>query len=553
MPRDSGLVLSDYVRALEPLVEKLPTRRKAPKEVWVDPMSWDERFEQLLAYRREMDDFSPPFKSDHFPGLGQWLAKQLSHQYLGKLDKEKEARLAAIGVPWLEFRGRQRRHWWEQYEELRQFYKRFRHSRVPTMWEENLRLSRWVKDQRALFCARRLSFEQIHALEQLKFDWKITTWAWTRNFKELRNFKSRYGHMYVYRWKPAHAETVIAKWLKSPDGRAARRRFRRELQDAEKAAAEGKKEEQSKDDRRWLSDDYEDEDDEGDEENENESEDEGGDRDQDIVDYRGSWEELIPANETAEALRDPRFDEFHRLPYSHEEATGAAHQVDDLWELSSEQREKERALDEQLRQRELNRERARVRALQHWVTFQQKLHRRGQLKQVRADILREVGFDFGLQRQLKVNDENSSWWRHYSQLAAIRKDNPKLLHLRRDAPMLYRWLANARYRHSCGTLSSKQRAALEEAGLLETGKNSFPRILAQLQEFHREHGHFRVPAKAGPLGRWAAGQRYEKRHGRMLPERERALDDIGFDWGRPPKAAAAATRGAQKTKKKTTK
>jgi hypothetical protein len=36
------------------------------------------------------------------------------------------------------------------------------------------------------------------------------TWAWTRNFKELRNFKSRYGHMYVYRWKPAHAETVRA-------------------------------------------------------------------------------------------------------------------------------------------------------------------------------------------------------------------------------------------------------------------------------------------------------------------------------------------------------
>ncbi len=263
-----------------------------------------------------MDDFSPPFKSDHFPGvgdhlfpllvgcdeltpcgyvcvscvlcrvlcrvwrlqLGQWLAKQLSQQYLGKLDKDKEARLAAIGVPWLEFTGRQRRYWWEQYEvllhpattgnslgrlpttscytlgavscvvcradgvqELRQFYKRFRHSRVPTMWEENVRLSRWVKDQRALFCARRLSFEQIHALEQLKFDWKITyatstasfslsfispvvfvqmvvlavitmggrTWTWTKNFKELRSFKSRYGHMHVYRWKPAHAEPVL--------------------------------------------------------------------------------------------------------------------------------------------------------------------------------------------------------------------------------------------------------------------------------------------------------------------------------------------------------
>ena len=163
------------------------------------------------------------------------------------------------------------------------------------------------------------------------------------------------------------------------------------------------------------------------------------------MDYRGSWEELIPADETAETLRDPRLDEFHRLPYTHEEA----HQVDDLWELSSEQREKERALDEQLRQRELDRERARVRALQHWVTFQQKLHRRGKLKQVRAEILREFGFDFGLQRELKVNDENSSWWRHYSQLAAIREDNPELLHLRRDTPELHRWLANARYRYSC--------------------------------------------------------------------------------------------------------
>jgi hypothetical protein len=233
-----------------------------------------------------MDDFSPPFKSDHFPGvvitssvrpsqdvmssrafaftvfavlavmcvvcrvrvvramhvcvwrlqLGQWLAKQLSHQYLGKLDKEKEARLAAIGVPWLEFRGRQRRHWWEQYEvllhsdhlcrdsrgrlpttscrilgvvspravrcadgvqELRQFYKRFRHSRVPTMWEENLRLSRWVKDQRALFCARRLSFEQIHALEQLKFDWKIT---YATSSAAIR-FRSFYTLPYSCEWR----------------------------------------------------------------------------------------------------------------------------------------------------------------------------------------------------------------------------------------------------------------------------------------------------------------------------------------------------------------
>jgi hypothetical protein len=59
-------------------------------------------------------------------------------------------------------------------QDLRQFYKRFKHTRVPIMWEENIRLSRWVREQRSLFTAQRLNYEQIHALEQLTFDWKFT-------------------------------------------------------------------------------------------------------------------------------------------------------------------------------------------------------------------------------------------------------------------------------------------------------------------------------------------------------------------------------------------
>jgi hypothetical protein len=73
------------------------------------------------------------------------------------------------------------------------------------MWEENLRLSRWVKDQRALFCARRLSFEQIHALEQLKFDWKITyaTSSAAIRFRSfsLSFFRSFYTLPYSCEWR----------------------------------------------------------------------------------------------------------------------------------------------------------------------------------------------------------------------------------------------------------------------------------------------------------------------------------------------------------------
>jgi hypothetical protein len=51
--------------------------------------------------------------------LSQWLIKQQSLQHLGKLDKDKEAQLTAIGVPWLDFSRRLAyKHWWEQYEVL---------------------------------------------------------------------------------------------------------------------------------------------------------------------------------------------------------------------------------------------------------------------------------------------------------------------------------------------------------------------------------------------------------------------------------------------------
>jgi Rad3-related DNA helicase len=157
------------------------------------------------------------------------------------------------------------------------------------------------------------------------------------------------------------------------------------------------------------------------------------------VDYRALWDELLPVD-------NPRLDEAHRVPFSHEEATGA--DTTEMWEHAAQRQERDRAIDEELRRQELEREKARVYALWGWVAFQQRLHAKGKLKQVRQDALREIGFDLGRRRAEKVDDENSSWWKSYRQLAtALETGEVESLKIKRAQPRLYSWLTNARHRY----------------------------------------------------------------------------------------------------------
>lgn len=57
----------------------------------------------------------------------------------------------------------------------------------------------------------------------------------------------------------------------------------------------------------------------------------------------------------------------------------------------------------------------------------------------------------------------------------------------------------------------------------------------ELIQYQKKHGHTRVPRNEGPLGIWAARQRYCARgtgSGNVLSEsRRQLLEDIGFEWG----------------------
>lgn len=61
-------------------------------------------------------------------------------------------------------------------------------------------------------------------------------------------------------------------------------------------------------------------------------------------------------------------------------------------------------------------------------------------------------------------------------------------------------------------------------------RNFFSRV-EQLKDFIREHGHARVRVgTSGPFGIWVRFMRKLRSEGRLAPEKERILDELGFIW-----------------------
>ena len=57
-------------------------------------------------------------------------------------------------------------------------------------------------------------------------------------------------------------------------------------------------------------------------------------------------------------------------------------------------------------------------------------------------------------------------------------------------------------------------------------------MMAKLQTYHKRWGNADAPLKTA-LGDWAAAQRLSHSRGTMAPEREQALDALGFSWASP--------------------
>jgi hypothetical protein len=98
--------------------------------------------------------------------LGRWVKTQRIKYKQGKLSKERIRRLERIGFVW-------RRHdtaWDEMYQKLVRFKDAHGHCDVPTKWNVDRQLGRWVATQRAR--KKTLKKERIRRLDEIGFGWR---------------------------------------------------------------------------------------------------------------------------------------------------------------------------------------------------------------------------------------------------------------------------------------------------------------------------------------------------------------------------------------------
>jgi len=172
-----------------------------------------------------------------------------------------------------------------------------------------------------------------------------------------------------------------------------------------------------------------------------------------------------------------------------------------------------------------------------WVSKQRYQNRKGTLREDRKATLEALGFEWARQNSLKLNTKyDEKWLQQYHKLEEFKAryghTNTKL----GDDPKLGQWVAHQRECYRQGILRKDREEALESLGFQWAIKRKiYDQLWMEkyncLLEFKDEHGHLEVPNKLNSiLYDWCRQQRKRHSNGVLEPDRERLLEDIGFDW-----------------------
>lgn len=82
--------------------------------------------------------------------------------------------------------------WENRYLQLKDFKRKYRHCNIPRNWLFDKSLARWVCHQRVI--KNKLAPDRIEKLNKIGFVWNMFDLAWDNMYKQLKEFKDKYGH-----------------------------------------------------------------------------------------------------------------------------------------------------------------------------------------------------------------------------------------------------------------------------------------------------------------------------------------------------------------------
>ncbi len=492
-----------------------------------DPYSaeWRGNYLSLQAFRQKHGHCDVVSNSKEFPKLGRWVKMQRAQRKRGRLSLDRIELLNRLGFDW-----QARISTWEaRFAELIEYQNQVGHTRVPVKWKDNPELGQWVVAQRYKHRQKKLRQEYESRLDAIGFEWDVLPdqWElWSANIEKLRNFKQANGHVLVS--ATLGHDVILSRWVtnlrrlkrkgKLPDDKVAALDELGMTWDAAVTIRSSQWEEKY----RQLKSRYE---------------------------ASGTCEPARGASDRPSRLQRTWMNDQRQLKRSGKLASDRVARLEQLrfrWTpravsaiaqlavIAGEPRpaqsweEMYRELTEFFRKNghcDVSETWVGGPQLAHWVFRQRELRAGGRLEAEREKKLNELGFSWVIfdarwdQRFMAL----TSW------IEATRRGRKRVL-----TPELARWSQTQRQHRRLGILPPEREARLDGAGFQWAPyRDQWSQMLDALDEFKRGHGHCRVPSnwsRNPQLARWVGVQRARKSKGTIRPERETALDSLGFSW-----------------------
>jgi hypothetical protein len=188
-------------------------RREKKKSPPPEPAPWDERFEQLRAYRLARGHAK--VKARENAELARWVGDQRYWYARGELPPERREKLESLGFASLVGAGYVRAPWDVRFEQLRAYHEARGHSHVR--YGDDPWLADWADDQRTWYAHGSLPRDQFRALRSIDFDFhlggssrpgSVSEWDWEYFFLRLRAYRAAHGHAHV----STKEDAKLAKW-----------------------------------------------------------------------------------------------------------------------------------------------------------------------------------------------------------------------------------------------------------------------------------------------------------------------------------------------------
>ncbi|MCX5871278.1 MAG: Helicase associated domain protein [Deltaproteobacteria bacterium] len=474
--------------------------------------SWDIWFGKLKAFKERFGHCNVETGWEKDPGLPSWVSAQRTRRSKRLLSLERIQLLDGIGFVW----AFQASLWDIWFGKLKVFKERFGHCNVETGWEEDSGLSSWVSSQRTRRNKGLLSLERIQLLDGIGFTWDFQTQkrqeTWMKWYLELEKYTKKHGNPHV----PSNdTNTKLASWVwiqrvrRDKDYLGQAQLTKEQVESLDTLGFRWKVHEE-----KWQ---------EQFEELKLFKKKHGHCNVEQVAEEKDtslSWvrtQRLMMAQGKLDEGRKEQLDAigflwvsnvidakwgemFECLKNYHFEHGNA--DVPNKWKADGK--------------------------LAAWVSHQRARRKNGLIVDEQIERLDELGFTW-------QHRERGTWEDRYQELLEFKENYGHcnvLLHYT-DSPKLGPFVNTVRSLKTAGTLSDERIKLLELIGFQWAVNTDWEERYVQLLYFKDEYGHCNVPYNYSDnpqLANWVNQQRYRRKRGQLLVEREKILNEIDFNW-----------------------